>query len=89
MSNGNREKENGADQDRRSFIRKAAYVAPAILTLKAAPSFASYGSGPRDPEDWKEEHGREYAPGQQKDKDTKEKKEKNEKKPKPNNSNRK
>jgi hypothetical protein len=29
---------------RREFVRKAAYVAPAILTLAAAPSFAKSGS---------------------------------------------
>ena len=31
---------------RRTFLKKAAYVTPAIFTLKAVPSFASYGSGP-------------------------------------------
>lgn len=30
---------------RRSFLKKASYVAPAILTLPALPSFASSGSG--------------------------------------------
>jgi hypothetical protein len=34
----------GNDQTRRSFIQTAAYVAPAILTLKAAPAFAALGS---------------------------------------------
>lgn len=29
---------------RRTFIRRAAYVSPAILTLAAAPSFAKPGS---------------------------------------------
>jgi len=29
---------------RRQFVKKAAYVAPAILTLKAAPSYAKKGS---------------------------------------------
>ncbi len=29
----------------REFIKKAAYVAPAILTLPAAPAFAKHGSG--------------------------------------------
>jgi hypothetical protein len=33
------------DQGRRSFLKHAAYVTPAILTLKAEPSFASSGSG--------------------------------------------
>ena len=31
-------------QSRRQFIRKAAYTAPAVMTLKAAPSFATTGS---------------------------------------------
>jgi hypothetical protein len=33
------------DQSRRSFIKTTAYVTPLILSLKAAPAFASYGSG--------------------------------------------
>ena len=33
------------DESRRSFIAKAIYVTPLILTLKADPSFASSGSG--------------------------------------------
>jgi hypothetical protein len=33
------------DVSKRKFIKTAAYVAPAILTLKATPSFASAGSG--------------------------------------------
>lgn len=46
---------------RRDFIEKAAYVAPAILTLQAAPAFAKPGSQkggpprhhPKDgPRDW-------------------------------------
>lgn len=36
------------DQSRRSFIKKTAYVAPMILTLKAVPAFASQGSGQTD-----------------------------------------
>jgi hypothetical protein len=32
-------------QPRRAFVKTAAYLAPAILTLKAVPSFASSGSG--------------------------------------------
>jgi hypothetical protein len=31
-------------QSRRQFIKKAAYTAPAVMTLKAAPSFATTGS---------------------------------------------
>ena len=39
---------------RRGFVKKAAYVAPAILTLAAAPAFAKSGSEkyqlePKDP----------------------------------------
>ena len=30
---------------KRDLLKKAAYIAPAILTLKALPSFASNGSG--------------------------------------------
>lgn len=39
---------------RREVIKKAAYITPAILTLKAVPAFAAKGSG---------------APSDQKDKD--------------------
>lgn len=31
--------------DRRSFVKKASYVAPAIMTLPAMPSIAQSGSG--------------------------------------------
>ena len=46
---------------RRKFVKGAAYAAPAVVTLKAAPAYASYGSGrPRNdgppgggpPNDW-------------------------------------
>ena len=33
-----------ADPSRRDFIKKAAYVAPAILTLPVAPAYAKAGS---------------------------------------------
>jgi hypothetical protein len=36
--------EKSARQTRRSFLKVATYVAPAILTLKAAPALASPGS---------------------------------------------
>ena len=48
---------------RRDFVKKAAYVAPAVLTLAAAPEFAKAGStkdkdpkppkekGPKPPKD--------------------------------------
>jgi hypothetical protein len=32
-------------QTRRTFVKTAAYVVPAILTLKARPAFAQLGSG--------------------------------------------
>jgi hypothetical protein len=34
---------------RRNFMRRAAYVPPAILTLAVAPSFAKAGSGKGPP----------------------------------------
>lgn len=33
------------DESRRDLVKKAVYVAPAIVTLAVAPSFASTGSG--------------------------------------------
>jgi hypothetical protein len=36
---------NKKQKQKRDFLKKAAYVAPAILTLTAIPSFASAGSG--------------------------------------------
>jgi len=35
------------DDSRRAFVRKAVYVAPAIVTLAAAPAYARLGSDPR------------------------------------------
>lgn len=32
-------------EGRREFLKKSAYAAPAIITLKAAPAFAGLGSG--------------------------------------------
>ena len=34
--------ERADDQSRRSFVKKAAYVAPVIITLDAMPAFASH-----------------------------------------------
>jgi hypothetical protein len=34
--------EREGDQSRRSFVKKAAYVAPVIITLDAMPAFASH-----------------------------------------------
>ena len=40
---------------RREFIEKAVYMAPVVLTLAAAPSFAQAGSGAKQssPDNWK------------------------------------
>jgi hypothetical protein len=45
------------DQTRREFVRTAAYVAPVIMTLKAAPALAQNGS--TKPEEEEEEHEEE------------------------------
>ena len=36
------------DSSRREFVKKAAYVAPAVLSLKATSAFAKCGSGNED-----------------------------------------
>ena len=36
------------DDSRRKFVKTLGYVAPAIITLKAAPAFAAAGSGRSD-----------------------------------------
>lgn len=36
------------DKSRRAFVKALGYVTPAIVTLKAAPAFASVGSGRHD-----------------------------------------
>jgi hypothetical protein len=33
------------DKERRQFVKRSVYAAPAILTLAAAPEFAKAGSG--------------------------------------------
>ena len=33
------------DQSRRTFLKRAVYVAPAVITLTAAPALARVGSG--------------------------------------------
>lgn len=38
------EKLSSENAARREFVKKATYLAPVILTLKAAPSFAKSGS---------------------------------------------
>lgn len=45
----------GHDPSRRKFIKKLAYVPPAIMTLNAVPSYATTGS-PRSKEDEKGSH---------------------------------
>jgi len=47
--NRDMETEKKLQHSRREFVRKAAYLAPAIITLSAMPSFASAGSGYRAP----------------------------------------
>ena len=42
---------------KRELLKKAAYVAPAILTLNAVPSFASSGSGLSEKEEESKEKG--------------------------------
>jgi hypothetical protein len=37
------------DASRRNFVKKAAYVAPAIVTLAVAPEYAKGGSRKIDP----------------------------------------
>ena len=39
---------NEASDTRRGFVKKAAYVAPAILTLAAAPAYVKAGSEKSD-----------------------------------------
>lgn len=42
-------KTNEVDVRRREFVKKAAYVAPAIVTLKTAPAYAKNGSRKKPP----------------------------------------
>jgi hypothetical protein len=45
------------DASRREFVKRAAYIPPAILTLQAAPAFAKQGSEkpPKEPKEPKPE----------------------------------
>ncbi|MDH5426432.1 MAG: twin-arginine translocation signal domain-containing protein [Gammaproteobacteria bacterium] len=36
---------NSSGNERRDFLKKAAYAAPVVMTLQVAPSIASAGSG--------------------------------------------
>jgi hypothetical protein len=48
------------NSSRRDFVRRGAYVAPAILTLAAAPEFAKAGSAkPVDPKGDKDKPGKD------------------------------
>lgn len=53
------------DSTRRGFVKRGLYVAPAILTLAAAPEFAKAGSvKPNDPKDKNPDHpGNGWGPG--------------------------
>ena len=42
------DKKSSEKENRRDFLKKAAYAAPVVLTLKAVPAFAQQGSKPRD-----------------------------------------
>lgn len=52
-------------ESRRDFVRKAAYAAPAILTLPAAAAYAKHGSEKADWQDDKDE-GADRGNGQDK-----------------------
>jgi len=45
MENDNQKQNVEIDINKRDFVKKASYVAPAIITMTAVPSFASAGSG--------------------------------------------
>ena len=45
---------NEHSNSRREFVKKAAYVAPAILTLQAAPAYVKAGSHKKEPKEPKE-----------------------------------
>ena len=44
----------GAETTRREMLQKTMFVAPGVLTLAAAPSFASAGSNDKNPKEPKE-----------------------------------
>ena len=50
-----------ADTTRREVLRKAVFIAPAILTLAVIPSFAKAGSNEADDPDDHGEHGEQGA----------------------------
>lgn len=44
-----KKKEEQANESRRDFIKKAAYVPPAVITLAAMPTMHAHGSVNQDP----------------------------------------
>jgi hypothetical protein len=52
----NLEKGSPADPTKREFVKKATYVVPAVVTLAAAPSFASAGSNSKGAKKGKGHH---------------------------------
>ena len=48
------DKTSQAGKERRAFLQKASYIAPAIITVAAIPSLASAGSGYKIPKEPKE-----------------------------------
>jgi len=59
-----------SETTRREVLQKAAFVAPAVLTLAAVPSFASAGSGKEEKEEnYKEENYKEKKNKHKKDKE--------------------
>jgi len=60
--NGHESDAEGQSESRRSFITKGIYVVPLVLSLKAEPAFASYGSGkPVDEKGNNEHHNNEQG----------------------------
>jgi hypothetical protein len=62
MSNSERE-------TRREIIKKAVYVAPAILSLTASPAFAQRGSGPPRGDDDRDKRDKDKPKDKDKHKD--------------------
>ena len=58
------DKLNEEGQSRRGFVKKAAYVTPAILTLQAAPAYAKHGSEKPGGDDKWDDKDKDKAEGQ-------------------------
>lgn len=57
-----------SNSSRRDFVKRGAYIAPAILTLAAAPEFAKAGSvKPNDPKGGGKDKPGKDKPGKGKD----------------------